>query len=72
MKKREPAMNPQDWPNNALRHSFASYRMALVANAAQFAEECGHGVQATNQHDRELVTKAVAVGWLGLVPRRKR
>lgn len=57
-----------EWPHNALRHSFASYRMALVANAAQVAEECGHSVQIMKVHYRELVTKDDAERWFSVAP----
>lgn len=63
-----PARNLAAWPHNALRHSFASYRMALVTNAAQVAEECGHSVQIMKQHYRELVTKTEAEAWFGVTP----
>ncbi len=33
----------QPYPRNALRHSFASYLMALTQNAAVVAEQLGHG-----------------------------
>lgn len=65
---REVARNLEDWPHNALRHSFASYRMAAVTNAAQVAEECGHSVQIMKQHYRELVTKAEATAWFSVSP----
>jgi integrase len=71
VKRGEPAKNLKDWPSNALRHSFASYRLALVANAAQVAEECGHSVQMMKKHYRELVTKTEAVAWFAVVPVRK-
>jgi integrase len=64
----EPAKNLEDWPINALRHSFASYRLALVANAAQVAEECGHSIQIMKQHYRELVTPAEARAWFAVMP----
>lgn len=64
----EPAKNLQDWPSNALRHSFASYRLALVANAAQVAEECGHSIQIMKQHYRELVTPGEARAWFAVTP----
>lgn len=67
----EPAANLQEWPNNALRHSYASYRMALVGNAAQVAEECGHSVQIMKAHYRELVTKTEASSWFAVAPGRK-
>ena len=62
------APNLQEWPHNALRHSFASYRMASVDSAAQVAEECGHSVQILKKHYRELVTKKEAEGWFGVLP----
>jgi integrase len=64
------APNLDEWPHNALRHSFASYRMALVTNAAQVAEECGHSVQIMKQHYQELVTKAEAEAWFAVVPEK--
>ena len=64
----EAAPNLKDWPNNALRHSFVSYRLALVANAAQVAEECGHSVQIMKQHYRELVTAREAEKWFAVMP----
>lgn len=64
----EAASNLEAWPHNALRHSFASYRMALVSNAAQVAEECGHSVQVMKTHYRELVTKADAEAWFAVAP----
>jgi hypothetical protein len=30
------------WPNNGLRHSFASYRLAAVHDAPRVAHELGH------------------------------
>lgn len=62
------AVNLIEWPHNALRHSFASYRMAFVSNAAQVAEECGHSVQVMKTHYRELVTKAEAETWFSVMP----
>lgn len=62
------APNLESWPHNALRHSYASYRMALLGNAAQVAEECGHSVQIMKQHYRELVTKKEAEAWFAVVP----
>jgi len=64
----EPATNLEEWPHNALRHSFASYRMAVISNAAQVAEECGHTVQVMKMHYRELVTKAAAEAWFAVAP----
>jgi integrase len=30
------------WPNNGLRHSFASYRLAAIHDAPRVASELGH------------------------------
>jgi integrase len=45
-----------DWPDNALRHSFASYHLAHFRNAAATALELGHhDSRITFAHYRELV-----------------
>ncbi len=45
-----------DWPDNALRHSFASYHLANFKNAASTALELGHhDSRITFRHYRELV-----------------
>lgn len=45
-----------EWPDNALRHSFASYHLALFKNAASTALELGHhDSRVTFAHYRELV-----------------
>ena len=31
-----------NWPNNGLRHSFASYRLAAIRDAPRVAMELGH------------------------------
>jgi len=45
-----------DWPQNALRHSFASYHLAHFNNAAKTALQLGHhDAEITFAHYRELV-----------------
>jgi integrase len=45
-----------EWPDNALRHSFASYHLAHFKNAAATALELGHhDSRITFRHYRELV-----------------
>lgn len=39
-----------DWPHNALRHSFGSYRNAIVRNLAQVAEEMGTSEAMLHKH----------------------
>lgn len=59
---------PMKWKRNGLRHSFVSYRVALIDNAAKVALECGHTPQVLFQNYREVVTEAEAKKWFGLLP----
>jgi integrase len=59
------------WKHNALRHSFISYRVAVVKNTAQVALEAGNSPQMIFQHYRELVQLAAAKAWFGLMPAGK-
>jgi len=56
------------WPPNALRHSYISYRIAEVKNAAQVALEAGNSPAIIFKHYRELVTEAEAGEWFGIFP----
>jgi integrase len=50
------AADIDEWPDNALRHSFASYHLAHFKNAAATALELGHhDSRVTFAHYRELV-----------------
>ena len=59
------------WPHNALRHSYISYRIAVVQNAAQVALEAGNSPAMIFKHYRELVTKDEADKWFGIMPPRE-
>lgn len=56
------------WKHNALRHSFISYRLALVKGVDQVALEAGNSAQMIFQHYRELVTEKAAKAWFGITP----
>ena len=56
------------WKANAMRHSFASYRLAETQNAAQVALECGNSPQIVFHHYRELVKPADAKLWFNVAP----
>ena len=45
----------KEWPENCMRHSFVSYRLAATGNAAQTALESGHDQAVLFAHYRELV-----------------
>jgi integrase len=57
------------WPNNALRHSFASYHLAHFKDAAALALELGHtDAGLVFQHYREIVKPKDAERYWNLVP----
>src|SRR4029453_4105833 len=58
-----------EWPDNALRHSFASYHLAHFKNAASTALELGHhNASVTFAHYRELVRPKEAARYWNLKP----
>ncbi len=58
------------WKHNALRHSFGSYRLAQIKNAAEVALEMGNSPQMIFKHYRELVTPRDAAAWWAIAPER--
>jgi len=61
-----------DWPENALRHSFASYHLAHFKNAASTALELGHhDSRVTFTHYRELVKPKEAARYWKLIPAKR-
>jgi integrase len=56
------------WRQNALRHSFASYRLAELQDAAKVALEMGNSPEKLFRHYRELVTSAAAKEWFSIMP----
>jgi integrase len=65
---REPAELVK-WPNNGLRHSFASYHLAKYQNAPQLALEMGHTTpRMIFDNYREVVTPEDAERYWNVVP----
>lgn len=60
------------WKHNALRHSFCSYRIAGIKNAAQVALEAGNSPQMIFRHYRQLVNEKQAAEWFAITPHRKK
>jgi integrase len=58
-----------EWPRNALRHSFISYRIAKVKSADQVALEAGNSPTIIFKHYRELTTEDEADKWFGIMPK---
>ncbi len=58
------------WKRNALRHSYASYRLAILQDAGKLALEMGNSPNMVFRHYRELVTEKDANRWFKLSPRK--
>jgi integrase len=58
--------------HNGLRHSFITYRMAVLKNAAQVALEAGNSPRMIFEHYRELATKAEGNAWFAVRPDKPR
>jgi integrase len=58
------------WKQNALRHSYASYRMALVADSARVATEMGTSAQKLFTNYRELAHESDGAAWFAIQPKR--
>jgi integrase len=56
------------WKGNGLRHSFISYRLASIQNAAQVSLEAGNSPAMVFKHYRELVKTSDAQAWFTIVP----
>lgn len=57
-----------DWPTNALRHSYATYRLAQCSDAARVALEMGNSPQMLFRNYRELADEQDAAAWFSIVP----
>ena len=56
------------WKQNALRHSFISYRLAEIQDVNRIALEAGNSPQIIFRHYRELATPEQARTWFTIVP----
>ena len=57
-----------DWPTNALRHSYATYRLAQCHDAARVALEMGNSAAILFRNYRELADEQDAFAWFSMVP----
>jgi integrase len=58
------------WPHNCLRHSYATYRLAAVADTARVALEMGNSPQKLMTNYRELADEHEASAWFAISPRQ--
>jgi integrase len=56
------------WQENGLRHSFISYRLAVLHDTARVALEAGNSPEVIFGHYRELVTPDAARAWFDVKP----
>jgi integrase len=56
------------WPHNCLRHSYASYRLAAIADTARVALEMGNSPQKLMTNYRELADQHDAAAWFAISP----
>jgi integrase len=59
------------WKQNALRHSYASYRFAQIGDAGRVAGELGNSAAMVHRHYRELVTATEAKQWFEIRPNKE-
>jgi integrase len=57
-----------EWQDNGLRHSFISYRLAILHDTARVALEAGNSPEVIFGHYRELVTPEAAKAWFDVLP----
>jgi len=65
---RERAGLREDWPPNALRHSFGSYHLAQFKDAAALALQMGNSPEVIFRHYRELVKPKEAARYWQIKP----
>jgi integrase len=56
------------WVKNGLRHSYISYRLAILHDTARVALEAGNSPDIIFAHYRELVTPEAAEAWFQIRP----
>ena len=58
----------EGWPQDALRHSYGSYRNAIVRSLEQVAEEMGTSVPMLHRHYHNPKSEAEGVEWFAVRP----
>lgn len=59
------------WKHNGLRHSFISYRLAVVKDVGQVSLEAGNSPQMVFKHYRQLVRESEANEWFAIEPSKQ-
>ena len=56
------------WKRNGLRHSFISYRLAILKDVGQVSLEAGNSPSMVFKHYRQLVRESEAKEWFSILP----
>jgi integrase len=56
------------WKHNGLRHSFISYRLAVIKDVGQVSLEAGNSPGMVFKHYRQLVRESEAKAWFSILP----
>ena len=59
------------WKHNGHRHSFISYRLAVLKDVGQVSLEAGNSPQMVFKHYRQLVRESEAQAWFAIMPPRQ-
>jgi integrase len=59
---------PGGWRQNALRHSFVSYRVSLTGDVARTSLEAGNSAKMIFRHYLEMVDEEAAKAWWSITP----
>jgi integrase len=62
------AQIPGGWRQNALRHSFISYRVSKTGDVARTSLEAGNSPKMIFRHYREVVTEESSEAWFAITP----
>lgn len=60
-----------DWVQNGLRHSYISYQMAILRDAAKVAEQCGNSPEQVQANYKANATESEANKWFAIRPAKK-
>jgi integrase len=59
------------WKHNGLRHSFISYRLALLKDVGRVSLEAGNSPTMVFKHYRQLVRETEATAWFNILPPKR-
>ena len=58
----------EEWQSEVLRHSFASYWLAIHKNRAELAEHIGSSAKIIGKDHRRVIPLGEAQAWFAILP----